>query len=85
MAAEALMTGPEADIRERLNAIAPASYWRNVLLFAVGKCFVEREHMLPGLVSLCALLNQERFATDILGSELAAQSSQAPYAGLVSR
>lgn len=77
MAAEALMNGPEEDIRERLAAIAPASYWRNVLLFAVGRCFVEREHMLGSVVSLCALLNQERSATTMLQGTTAGQASQA--------
>lgn len=42
MAAECLMVAdPErpAVIRERLRAIAPFPYWRNVFLFAAGKCF----------------------------------------------
>jgi len=45
MAAEALMTGADNYIRERLKAVAPVAYWRNVLLFAVGKCFVEKEYL----------------------------------------
>src|SRR5882724_10812973 len=53
MAAEALMTGPDNEIRDRLKAVAPVAYWRNVLLFAVGKCFVEKEYLLDNVVSIC--------------------------------
>jgi hypothetical protein len=46
MAAEAIMDGSDDDIRRRLQLIAPASYWRNVFQFTVGKCFAEREYLL---------------------------------------
>jgi len=60
----------------RLETIGPPSYWRNVFLFAVGKCFVEREHMLDSIVSLCAGLNEEVIASRILGDEIAGRAAR---------
>ena len=76
MAAEAVMSGPDDDVRQRLETLGPATYWRNVFLFAVGKCFVEREHMLDMIVSLCAGLNEERVGSRILGDDLAGQAAR---------
>ena len=77
MAAEALMDGSDDDIRERLKVIAPASYWRNVFQFAVGKCFVEREHLLDNLVSLCAGLNEDKACAEIVADETAGRAAKA--------
>ena len=43
MAAESLMEGSDQDVRQRLLEIAPLPNWRNVFLFASGKCFGERQ------------------------------------------
>jgi hypothetical protein len=77
MAAEALMNGSDEDIRERMKVIAPASYWRNVFQFAVGKCFVEREHLLDNLVALCSALNEETACEELVRDRTAAQASKA--------
>lgn len=77
MAAEALMTGSDEDVRERLRATAAASYWRNVFLFACGKCFVEKEHLLDSLVSLCAGLDEEASSLPLLDDVLASQCARA--------
>jgi len=43
MAAERLMTGPPEQVLKRLEMIAPSPYWRNVFLFAAGKCFLDAQ------------------------------------------
>ncbi len=76
MAAECLMTGSHELVKSRLRAIAPAPYWRNVFLFAAGKCFADtRSRYLQDTIRLlCVDLNN---ADDALldltraGSELA--------------
>ena len=65
MAAESLMDGTDQRIRERLNEIAPIPFWRNVFLFAAGKCFAERQELREAVHATCASLNE----TD--GDELA--------------
>lgn len=59
MAAECLMTGLPEVVRARLKAIATSSYWRNVLLFAVSKCFADTQlrHVQDQVTGLCAELN----------------------------
>lgn len=42
-AARAIMRGGYEHVKRRLRAIAPAPYWRNVTLFAIGKAFTGRE------------------------------------------
>jgi hypothetical protein len=76
MAAEAIMTGSDDDVRERMRAIAPASYWRNVFQFAVGKCFLEREHLLDTLVTLCVGLNDNTAAAATLGDPVAGEAAK---------
>ena len=71
MAAEALMTGPDECIRERLKAVAPTAYWRNALLFAVGKCFIEKEYLLDNVVSMCEGLNDDKVAEKLFNDETA--------------
>ncbi len=75
MAAECLMTGPSERVLERLKAIAPSPYWRNVFLFAAGKCFFDAQsrHYQDPLRLLCEDLNASTDATlEIVraGSEL---------------
>src|SRR5208337_683392 len=59
MAAECVMTGPTQDVVNRLRAIAPSPYWRNVFLFAAGKCFFDAQsrHYQDPLLVLCGDLN----------------------------
>jgi hypothetical protein len=75
MAAEGLMQGSDEDIRRRLEAIARATNWRNVFLFAVGRCFMERQYLREVIYALCAGINDDPAdglaATALLGSQLA--------------
>jgi len=77
MAAEALMTGSDIELRNRLERVAAASYWRNVFLFAVGKCFDQLEHLLDKVVSICANLNEDVSATSMLGGTIAGAAAKA--------
>lgn len=85
-AAEALLTGREAHVRARLSAIAPIPYWRNVFLFAAGRCFADtqHQHLREDLLEICdelnrtdtdsltaALLEGARLALDILSDGVA--------------
>ena len=67
MAAESLMDGSEKNIRKRLDEIAPIPFWRNVFLFAAGKCFAERQELREAVYTTCASLNE----TETDGDELA--------------
>lgn len=58
MAAQCLTNGRDLEISERLRAIAPAAHWRNVLLFAAGRCFHERQYLRDTLHTLCCELNE---------------------------
>jgi len=76
MAAECLMTGDPEIVKDRLKAIAPAPYWRNVFLFAASKCFVDARsrHLQDTIRLICEDLNTSNDALlDITkaGSELA--------------
>ena len=75
MAAEALMAGNDLDVRKRLRAIAPVASWRNVFLFAAGKCSVEREDLLDTIYTICDELNEdaddEPAQATLAGSQLA--------------
>lgn len=57
MAAEALMDGRDEQVRMRLEAIASIAHWRNVFLFAAGKCFADRQFLRDMIVSICEELN----------------------------
>ena len=87
MAAEALMRGSETAVVARLREIAGALHWRNVFLFAVGKCFAENEHLLDHVQAICDQLNDKgeepqssvalwgsRIALDILEDQVARQN-----------
>ena len=75
MAAECLMDGSEQSIRGRLEEIAPIPFWRNVFLFAAGKCFVQRQELRALVGEICADLNDANedpiSGTYLVGSELA--------------
>lgn len=96
MAAEALMDGSDEMIRQRLRQIAPLISWRNVFLFAAGKCFVERQHLRDTIHAICAELNEETedeiSSISLAGSQLAVDlledlpvTGQPKYARLLAR
>ena len=70
MAAESLMEGNDEEVRLRLQEIAPLPNWRNVFLFASGKCFAERQHLRETVHTICAVLN-EKDEDQVAGSYLA--------------
>ncbi|MCZ0938344.1 MAG: hypothetical protein OXJ55_06890 [Caldilineaceae bacterium] len=59
MAAESLVEDTYPDIQARLEEIAPIPFWRNVFLFAAGKCFAQRQELRELVHSTCAALNEE--------------------------
>lgn len=75
MAAEALMDGNENEVRERLATIAPIDHWRNVFLFAAGRCFADRQYLRDSIIGICDQLNEplnDRLtAATLTGSRLA--------------
>lgn len=75
MASEAIMNGSDDQIRNRLKEIIPIISWRNVVLFAIGKCFArnEKEHLRSFIHTECAALNDlDEFNSACLsGSRLA--------------
>jgi hypothetical protein len=75
MAAESITDGEDRYIYDRLRAIAPSSHWRNVYLFAVGKCFSDRRYMRTTIEGICYELNDdpddESLRSLMVGSELA--------------
>jgi hypothetical protein len=75
MAAEAVMAGRDEDVQARLEAIAPIAHWRNVFLFAAGKCFADRRHLRDTVVLVCEHWNDvaiDRLAgATLAGSRLA--------------
>lgn len=60
MAGEALLFRPEVEVPDILRSIATSSYWRNTLLFAIGKIFAERESLRGSIIALCVDLNLDR-------------------------
>ena len=75
MAAEALTDQEDALVSDRLNSIAPIAHWRNVFLFAAGKCFAVRQHLRDSVLAICVTLNEntedEISRRTFLGSQLA--------------
>lgn len=59
MAAEALMDGSDNVVVERLRTIAPVPFWQNVLLFAAGKCFAERQWLRENIAQVCRQLDDD--------------------------
>jgi hypothetical protein len=58
MAAEAMTANEDAQVRARLDDIAPFGYWRNVFLFAAGHWVAHREYALDTLITICAARNE---------------------------
>ena len=96
MAAQSLMEGTDNDVKRRLEEIAPIQFWRNVFLFAAGKCFNERQDLRDTVISICAGLNELDFdeisAASLAGSDLAVALldegltlSQPKYAQMIAR
>jgi Fe-S-cluster formation regulator IscX/YfhJ len=75
MAAEALTDGTDTIVSDRLNSTAPIANWRNVFLFAAGKCFAVRQHLRDSVLTICITLNEqtedEVSRRTFLGSQLA--------------
>ena len=75
MAAECLMDGTDQSVRDRLDEIAPIPFWRNVFLFAAGKCFTQRQDLREPVRDICAELNDmdggSIAGTYLVGSDLA--------------
>jgi hypothetical protein len=79
MAAEALMGTSDTLLLKRLRQIAPLINWRNVFLFAAGKCFAveDRQHLRETIHGICAELNESENLEDevlhvtLAGSQLA--------------
>ncbi len=59
MAAEALMDGRDNVVVERIKTIAGVPFWQNVLLFAAGKCFAERQWLRESISEICAQMNDD--------------------------
>ncbi|MBO3270787.1 NACHT domain-containing protein [Hymenobacter defluvii] len=76
-AARALMRGEYSVIKNRLRRIATIPYWRNTMLFAVGRAFAEQNEPLCDMIThLCWELNDDTenilFYRTLAGSRLAA-------------
>lgn len=74
-AAEALLDGREEQVRARLEAIATSPHWRNVFLFAVGKCFAVQQSLRDMIMTICEQLNDpindQLAGVTLAGSQLA--------------
>jgi hypothetical protein len=87
MAAAFLTNADSAEVMSRLDAIVHASYWRNTLLFAVGRFFVEpqmRQHR-DKIRVLCEDLNRKepQRAKALLGSRIALEILESGTVGNV--
>lgn len=75
MAAEGITDGEDRYINDRLHAIAASPHWRNVFLFAAGRCFAERRYLRTIIEGICTELNDdpedESMRAVLAGSELA--------------
>lgn len=77
MAAEALTSGSEAKVKERLFAVAASHAFRAVFLFAASKCFANSDfwHLREHIVEICARINRGEMGKLVsvarLGSTLA--------------
>ena len=90
------MEGTDQVVKRRLEEIAPIQFWRNVFLFAAGKCFNERQDLRDTVNSICAGLNELDFdevsSASLAGSDLAVALldegltlSQPKYAQMIAR
>lgn len=58
MAAECLMNTKDDQKIKNLRSIMFASHWRNVFLFAAGRCFYTEQHLRSDIAQLCSELNE---------------------------
>jgi hypothetical protein len=72
MAAEALMDGGDRIVTSRIRKIATVPFWQNVLLFAAGKCFAERQWLRDSVSEICGEMNDD--PSDQLGHAVLAGS-----------
>ena len=77
MAAEALMNGNDKQICQRLEEIISIISWRNVVLFAIGKCFgsTDKQHLRDNIHTSCVALNDKDSLSAVtrVGSRLAVE------------
>lgn len=87
MAGEQILTRPANEMITSLRAISVSAHWSNVLLFAVGKIFAEREEYRSEVVTLCEILNSENrtFEVGLPGSALALRILEEGVAGTAPR
>jgi hypothetical protein len=73
MAARALISGPEADIIPRLEALAPSASWRNTWLLAAAGIFPTKPHLRDDLLNCLRALDSRDEVTMTLtpGARLA--------------
>ncbi|MFI7038055.1 NACHT domain-containing protein [Microbispora rosea] len=75
MAAEGLMAAGDTTTQDRLRAVAGNTNWRNVFLFAAGKCFFDRQYLRDTIHTVCSELNEDpddkTARLTLAGSELA--------------
>lgn len=74
MAAEyIIMDLPEVEIVPQLRRYAPRPHWRNVVLFAAGRIFAERDRLKGEITNMCADLDLDNYASGVIrpGAELA--------------
>ncbi|MFC8797585.1 NACHT domain-containing protein [Promicromonospora sp. NPDC057138] len=73
MAAEFIIGLPERDIPEHLQSVAAHPHWRNVILFAAGKIFAERDVLKDSIIVLCEYLDLATGSTGLprTGAEIA--------------
>jgi len=73
MAGEQIFTAPADRVITSLRDIALSAHWSNVLMFAIGKIFAEREQHRTDVIALCDLLNSEHRTFEVArpGSVLA--------------
>ncbi|HEX7153487.1 MAG TPA: hypothetical protein VF618_18515 [Thermoanaerobaculia bacterium] len=85
MAAEALLAGETTVVQKRLRAIAGVPSWRNVFVFAAGRCFAKTESLIDTIHAICQELNSEGTpaqravqAGSVLALELLEDAAAAP-------
>lgn len=73
MAARALISGPEADVIPRLEALAPSYSWRNAWMLAAAGVFTHRPHLRGDLINALRALDSRDAVTMVLtpGARLA--------------
>jgi hypothetical protein len=73
MAAEGILTGGDGNAIRGLRTIAISKYWRNVLLFAIGRIFAVDQHLRAEVTNLCMETNADTVAFQAVlpGSRLA--------------